>query len=93
MGRRPNNMKPKKQETVEKVEAEVEVKVEVVDTPSSVKPEKVSDDTPRFSKKQFVASRKYARVKDYLNGNLENDKLYTIKEVDEIVNKLYNKVR
>lgn len=89
MGRRPNNMKPKKQET----EAEVEVKVEVVDTPSSVKPEKVSDDTPRFSKKQFVASRKYARVKDYLNGNLENDKLYTIKEVDEIVNKLYNKVR
>ena len=51
------------------------------------------ENSPRFSKKQFVTSRKYAKVKDFLNGNLEDDKLYTIREVDKILKKLYNKVR
>lgn len=83
MGRRANSMKPKKQEVVE----------EVVETKSVTVVEKTTVEEPKFSKKQFVTSRKYAKVKDYLNGNLEDDRLYTIKEVDEIVNKLYNKVR
>lgn len=46
----------------------------------------------KFTKKQFVQSRKFAKQKDLLNALLKNEFKYSIKEVEDIVhNFLYGK--
>lgn len=46
----------------------------------------------KFSKKQFVTSHKFAKRKDLLNALLKEDKKYSIKEVEDIINDfLYGK--
>ncbi len=38
-----------------------------------------------FSKEQIVSSKKYNQYQDYLMGNLENDKQYSAKQVDDML--------
>lgn len=45
----------------------------------------------RFTKNQIVKSRKYVCYVDFLNGNLQDKKMYTIEEVDELIEKYYGK--
>lgn len=40
-----------------------------------------------FSKKQILSSNKYARFHDFLNGNLEDNKMYSIQDVDVLIEK------
>ena len=44
-----------------------------------------------FTKKQIVESKKYMRYVDFLSGNLQNGKLYTIEQVDKLIAKYYGK--
>lgn len=46
---------------------------------------------PKFTKAQIVGSQKYKRFKDFLNGNLNNSKMYTLEEVDALISKNYKK--
>ena len=39
----------------------------------------------KFTKKQIVSAKKYRNNVDLLNAILKNDKEYTLKEVDEII--------
>lgn len=46
----------------------------------------------KFSKKQFVTSRKFSKQKDLVNALLDEKKTYSIKEVEDIIkNFLYGK--
>ena len=40
----------------------------------------------KFTKKQFVTSRKFPNRKDLVNALLEEGKTYSIKEVEDIIN-------
>lgn len=89
--------KEKAVETTEEVVTEEvvteEVKTEEVAT-EEVKAEKPSkaEKVLKFSKKQFVNSKKFAKRKDILNALLEDNKMYSIKQVEEIINNfLYGK--
>lgn len=42
---------------------------------------------PAFTKAQIVGSQKYERFKDFLNGNLEDDKIYSMQDVDSLLEK------
>ena len=42
---------------------------------------------PKFTKAQIVGSQKYERFKDFLTGNLEDDKMYTIQDVKSLHDK------
>ena len=56
--------------------------------PKAEKAEKVLT----YSKKQFVNSKKFAKRKDILNALLEDGKMYSIAQVEEIINDfLYGK--
>lgn len=44
-----------------------------------------------FTKKQLVGSYRYIRYVDFLNGNLQNDKLYTLEQVDKMILDFYGK--
>lgn len=60
-------------------------------TSKKVKAEKV-ETVLTYSKKQFVNSKKFAKRKDILNALLEDDKMYSIAQVEEIINDfLYGK--
>ncbi|MBQ9737918.1 MAG: hypothetical protein IJV75_00175 [Alphaproteobacteria bacterium] len=66
----------------EDVKAE-EVKPEDVKAePAKAKTEKVA----KFTKKQFVTSRKFAKHKDLVNALLDDKKTYSIKEVEDVIN-------
>lgn len=41
-----------------------------------------------FTKEQIVKSAKYEKYRDYLQGNLDNNKHYTISEIDSLINKV-----
>lgn len=41
-----------------------------------------------FTKEQIVKSEKYARFQDYLEGNLDEKKQYTISEVDSLISRV-----
>ena len=41
----------------------------------------------KFTKKQIVSSDKYNRFQDFLDGNLEDDKMYSMQEVDDLLGK------
>ena len=44
-----------------------------------------------YTKKQLVESKKYMRFVDFLDGNLQDDKLYTIEQVDKLISNYYGK--
>ena len=65
-----------------------EVVTEKVETKKSSKTEKVL----KFSKKQFVNSKRFAKRTDILNALLDDDKMYSIEQVEKIINDfLYGK--
>ena len=41
-----------------------------------------------FTKEQIVKSAKYEKYRDYLEGNLDAKKQYTISEVDSLISKV-----
>lgn len=41
-----------------------------------------------FTKKQIVKSEKYEKYRDYLEGNLDSNKNYTISEIDALIKKV-----
>ena len=45
----------------------------------------------KYTKVQLVKSNKYIRYVDFLTGNLRDDKMYTIEEVDNLISKYYGK--
>ena len=49
------------------------------------KEEIIVEDT--FTKEQIVSAKKYKNNVDLLNAILKNEKTYTLKEVDEIIEK------
>ncbi len=80
-------MAKKKTVKTDEVKTE-EVVTEEVKTEKPSKAEKVL----KFSKKQFVNSKKFAKRKDIVNALLEEDKEYSIVEVESIINDfLYGK--
>lgn len=40
-----------------------------------------------FDKDAITNSKKYANCRDFLNGNLEDEKKYSLEEVDEMIKK------
>lgn len=48
-------------------------------------------DQSKFTKEQIVKSNKYVCYVDFLNGNLQDEKKYTIEEVEELIEKFYGK--
>ena len=44
-----------------------------------------------YTKEQLVESKKYMRFVDFLNGNLQDDKMYTIEQVDNLISNYYGK--
>lgn len=74
----------------EEVKAETVVTEEV--KPEEVKPEEVkaekakTEKVSKFTKKQFVTSRKFAKHKDLVNVLLDDKKTYSIKEVEDVIN-------
>ena len=47
----------------------------------------MADNQARFSKEDLVKSKKYQHRRDLLNAILEDDKKYTIQEVDSKIEK------
>ena len=45
----------------------------------------------KYTKEQLVESKKYMRFVDFLNGNLQDDKTYTIEQVDKLISNYYGK--
>lgn len=45
----------------------------------------------KFSKKDLLQSKKYRSMRDIINALLDNDKSYSIKEVDKIINNFLKK--
>lgn len=54
---------------------------------------KATETEQAFSKEQITASKKYYKRRDLLNALLEDDKQYTLKEVDNIIDKYDKGVR
>lgn len=44
-----------------------------------------------YTKEQLVKSKKYMRFVDFLNGNLQDGKTYTIEQVDKLISNYYGK--
>ena len=44
-----------------------------------------------YTKEQLVKSKKYMRYVDFLNGNLQDGKTYTINQVDKLIFNHYGK--
>lgn len=42
---------------------------------------------PVFTKEQIVGSKKYNRFQDFLAGNLEDDKMYSKQDIDDLLEK------
>lgn len=47
----------------------------------------MADNQARFSKEDLIKSKKYQHRRDLLNAILEDDKKYTIQEVDSKIEK------
>ena len=48
-------------------------------------------DVSKYTKEQLVKSNKYMRYVDFLNGNLCDDKTYTVEQVDKLISNYYGK--
>lgn len=46
-------------------------------------------DKPKFTKRQFVNSRTFARYRDYLNAQLKDGVMYTKTEVADMIEKAF----
>lgn len=46
---------------------------------------------PKYTKEQLVKSVRYMNYIDFLNGNLCNDKMYTLEQVDKMIDSFYKK--
>ena len=44
-----------------------------------------------FTKEQLLKSKRYRDYADYLMGNLDNTKSYTIEQVDKMIERFYGK--
>lgn len=44
-----------------------------------------------FSKEQIVSSMRYKKYRDFLVGNLDNDKNYSTEEIDNMIDSFYGK--
>ena len=44
-----------------------------------------------FTKTQIVSANRYMKYADFLDGNLRNDKMYTLGQVDKLIEKHYGK--
>jgi hypothetical protein len=53
--------------------------------------EETEQSEPTFSKEQLLASERYANKRDMVNALLEEDKSYTIKTVDGLIEEEYKK--
>lgn len=88
-----------KEEAIAQVETKnevEEVKAEVVETVKEevklVKKESKTQEVLKFSKKQFVDSKRFAKRKDLVNVLLKESEMYSIAEVENIIhNFLYGK--
>lgn len=49
----------------------------------------IEENTPEqtYTKQAILKSKKYAKQKDLVNALLDDDKKYTLKELDNIINK------
>lgn len=47
----------------------------------------------KYNKKQLLNSKKYEYKKDVVNALLDDDKDYTIEEVDKIINKFLKEAK
>ena len=45
----------------------------------------------KFTKEQLVKSKRYMQYVDFLSGNLQADKMYTIEQVDKLISNFYGK--
>lgn len=52
---------------------------------------KKKDTSSLYSKEQIVKSKKFAKYQDFLSGNLEEDKTYTIEQVNEMIKSFYGR--
>lgn len=57
------------------------------------KKKKAEVEKPVFTKTQIVTSKKYAMFRDYLTGNLDDNKMYTMQEIDSLLEKMKGKVK
>lgn len=65
---------------------------EVVEAPKTKDAKKEAPKVLKFSKKQFVESKRFAKRKDLVNVLLKEDETYSIVEVEDIIkNFLYGK--
>lgn len=44
-----------------------------------------------FRKEQLVNSKKYSKYRDFLKGNLEENRTYSFREVDKIIKNFYGR--
>lgn len=44
-----------------------------------------------YTKKQIVNANRYRKYVDFLNGNLQDKELYTLDQVDKLIEKHYGK--
>lgn len=44
-----------------------------------------------FSKEQLANSKKYRKYRDFLEGNLKDDKSYSFKEIDKMIKDFYGR--
>lgn len=54
--------------------------------------EKIEKNERKFSKIQILESKKYFKRKDIINVILENDREYTLEEVDKLIENFMRKV-
>ena len=65
---------------------------EVVETPKTEVAKVEDSKVLKFSKKQFVESKRFAKRKDLVNVLLKEDEMYSIVEVESLIkNFLYGK--
>lgn len=50
--------------------------------------EKKKQPTITFTKEQIVKSEKYEKYRDYLEGNLDAKKQYTIDDIDSLISRV-----
>ncbi len=76
--------------TKEKKNSQAAAETAAAETAAAVNSEKVADKTVgknviRFPKRSFLRFERYAKVKDLLGAMLDDDKKYSIEEVDEML--------
>ena len=49
------------------------------------------DVASEFTKEQLVDANRYIKYVDFLNGNLRDDRTYTLEEVDKLISDFYGK--